>query len=165
MAKWIDLTQGKGTVVDNEDYSYLRQFKWSATKKGNSYYVSRNVRVMSGFGGQVQVFMHRAILNALKGQEVDHVDGDGLNNQRYNLRFCTRRGNISNQSGHSNRVSKYKGVYWDKNARKWHAQIKTNGKQKYLGLFVNEIDAAKAYNKAALTAFGEFANINDLRGE
>ena len=152
--KEIKLTQGQVALVDDSDYESLNAFKWYAMKNGNVFYAVRNITVN---GKQIKILMHCDILG---GKGIDHIDHNGTNNQRYNLRFATQSENNMNQRKRANTSSKFKGVTWDKKTGKWVAHIKINGKLKYLGLFKNEIDGAKAYNAKAIEHFGEFANIN-----
>ena len=152
--KEIKLTKGMVALVDDEDYEWLNQFKWYAGKGWNTYYASRNAKLN---GKRILLNMHVAIMGTSTGL-VDHIDGDGLNNQRYNLRRCTRAQNGMNRSPNKNSTSKYKGVYKAKG--KYVAAIAVNGTQAYLGTFTLDSDAAKAYDKAAKEHFGEFAYLN-----
>lgn len=104
--------------------------------------------------------MHRLILGASKGQQGDHQNGNGLDNRRINLRLCTNSQNQMNRKKSSRYSSKYKGVTWNSHARKWQAQIKRQGVMHYLGLFVDELEAARAYNKDAQEYFKDFALLN-----
>ena len=104
--------------------------------------------------------MHRLIMQAIDGQYVDHINGDGLDNRRENLRICTHAQNMQNQMPVRLGTSKYKGVSWDKVAKKWAAHINLDGKPKKLGRFVAEEDAAKAYDSAAIEHYGEYARPN-----
>jgi len=107
--------------------------------------------------------MHRIILNVTNKDEViDHRNGDGLNNTRDNLRVCNNKQNLRNQKKHKDNKSGYKGVCWLKNANKWHSQIVFNRQRIHLGLFTCPIEAAKAYNTAAVKYFGQFANLNQI---
>lgn len=152
--RFIPLTQGKFAVVDAEDYDWLAKYKWFVSQSGNSFYAMRSRR-------GTKVLMHRQIMNASNGLLVDHIDGNGLNNRRCNLRLCTRYQNSCNSRPYKNNLySKYKGVNWDKRYNRWYARIHKLGKRFFLGSFDNEIDAAKAYDKKAKELFGEFAYLN-----
>lgn len=160
----IELTQGKVAIVDDGDYAYLSQFKWYAHKPkaggrdGNIWYATRHIRLPSGRVSSLA--MHRAIMEASNGVLVDHVDGDGLNNQRVNLRLCTYRQNRLNSPSRRIATSKYKGVSWNSRAKKWQAQIGVDGKNIYLGCFLDELEAASVYDHAAQGLHGEFARTN-----
>lgn len=106
------------------------------------------------------MIMHRLILNAPKGIKVDHQDGDGLNNQRRNIRLATNAQNSMNQKPRVKTSSKYKGVSLDKRHGTWKSQIGKNGAIIWLGQFRSEVEAAKAYDRAAREMFGEFACLN-----
>ncbi len=155
----IPLTQGKFAIVDDEDFEWLNQWKWCADKqKGRDrFYASRNI-----YDGRRQhtTGMHRVIMQARKGQEIDHINGNGLDNRRCNLRFCTHRQNCMNQLPQKETSSQYKGVCWDKQYNKWRVVIKDETRMVFLGLYDSEIKAAKIYDKAAKELFGEFANLN-----
>ena len=152
--KTIKLTQGQVALVDDADFEVLNQFKWYTMKSKNTFYAVRNITV----GDKLKtVYMHWEIMG---GKWVDHVKGNGLDNQRSNLRFCTQSENIGNSRKQKNTSSSFKGVYWDKQAGKWRVQIIFNNHRTHLGLFTNEIEAAKSYNVKAIELFGEFANIN-----
>ena len=147
--KKIPLTQGKYTLVDEEDYNWLSQWKWYCSRDGYNEY-ARN--------GTFGVGMHRIIMDAPSGKEVDHIDGDGLNNQKSNLRIVTHQQNRWNYKKPRNNTSGYKGVHWHIQHKKWQAKIKVNVKRIYLGYFDDIKLAALAYNQAAQKYFGEFAN-------
>lgn len=106
--------------------------------------------------------MHRFIMNAQKGQIIDHINGNGLDNRKENLRFCTHRQNAYNLITGTNKTSKYKGVHLLKNNGLWCVQIKIPNKRIRLGNFEREDDAALAYNEAAIKYFGEFACLNKI---
>jgi hypothetical protein len=110
--------------------------------------------------------MHRIILKAPKDAHVDHINGDGLDNRKWNLRLCTRSQNLCNSSIKRNNTSGYKGVRLDKwiGYKKWRAYIWTNGRQKYIGNFSCKNEAAKAYNETATKYYGEFAKLNIIKG-
>lgn len=158
LVKEILLTQGQIALVDDEDYERLNQYKWCARKSGNTYYALRNIGGRLNRGRQ---HMHRVVMNAPKGLEVNHWDHDGLNNQKYNLIIATHKQNGAYQQKQIRPTSsQYKGVYWNKDKKKWHSRIELNKISKHLGYFDDEIEAAKAYDKAASIHFGEFAKLN-----
>lgn len=170
--KQIPLTQGKFALVDDEDYEFLMQWKWLVHNELHKKY--RGTKIDKFYGARAQwdkitksyktIRMHRLIMDCPKGMQVDHIDGNGLNNTRNNLRICTAAQNGMNRRKFvvpTNR-SKFKGTTFDKGRRRnpWKARIKVNGKDLYLGCFASEIDAAKAYNVAAIKHYGEYANLN-----
>ena len=158
----IELTQGKVALIDDEDWSLIKDYRWRADKKGRTYYAVAYVRG-SGKKNYRQIYMHTLIMTPKDGEEVDHVDSNGCNNQKYNLRVCSGEQNKRNkQKQQGNYTSKFKGVYWFKRANKWRAQINVANKSIHLGYFLEENDAAKAYNIAALRYFGKFAKINNV---
>lgn len=139
--KRIPLSQGKYALVDDEDYDRLNQWKWFAGKDYNTFYARRN----KGLNDKksIPISMHREILN-LKcgdGKMADHIDHNGLNNQRANLRLCTNAQNQWNHRFH------YKGIFKHQN-NKWVARIWNNGKRLYLGMFDKQAEAKAAYQKA-----------------
>ena len=146
----IALTHGKVAIVDRADLPLLEDRQWRATCIGGKYWYAASGRV----------FMHRLILGVPKGIVVDHVNHNSLDNRRENLRPATTAQNIANQRHKRGGSSKYKGVCWNKQRGYWIAQIKVNWKAVYLGLFDSEEDAARAYDVAAIEAFGEFAYLN-----
>ena len=103
--------------------------------------------------------MHREIMGASPGQYVDHIDGDGLNNRKSNLRLCNSMENGGNQKSRGG-TSKYKGVYFYRPTKKWKAQVRVGGKKTHLGYFNKEEDAAMAHDAAAREAFGEYCCVN-----
>ena len=99
-------------------------------------------------------------MNAPKGMVVDHIDGNGLNNRKSNLRICTKAQNVHNSRPRTNTSSKYKGVFWNKANKKWSATIHKGDKWTYIGGFDDEKEAARAYDRKAAEFFGEFAYLN-----
>lgn len=154
MVKEIPLTQGKVALVDDEDYEQLMKYKWHACNYINTFYAKRNVYPKS------PVFMHRVIMNAQPGEQVDHINNNGLDNRKCNLRITTQSQNLMNARKRPNCTSSYKGVYWCKEINQWIAKIKTKEERLNLGRFDNEIDAARAYDEAAKKLFGEYAKLN-----
>jgi len=152
MTKEIQLTQGKVAIVDDEDFNFINQWHWNARQINGHWYAKR------GEAGKT-IFMHRIIMNAPKGLEVDHIDGDGLNNLRENLRVCTHAENLRNQRLPRHNKSGYKGVLPYING-KVRALIQLNGEKIFLGIFDNAEEAAHAYDAKAIELYGEFARLN-----
>lgn len=150
----IPLTQGLFALVDGEDYEQLSKHKWYAKKNRNTFYAVRMI-----YKPKKTILMHRVIMNAQPREEIDHRTRYGLDNRKTNLRFCTHAQNLQNQQS-QNGTSKYKGVCWHNRDKKWHTQIKHNGKNIHIGYFNNEIEAAKAYDRKAKELFGDFAYLN-----
>jgi hypothetical protein len=153
--KEIPLTQGKVALVDDEDYERLNKYKWHAHKHRNNFYAYRNTPRENG--KQTNMIMHRVVLGISDRSMVDHRDGDGLNNQKYNLRPCTNSQNMCNAVAHKRNPSGYKGVTINKRRGRYHARITHNYHLIYLGYFSDPIDAALAYSVAAILLHGEFA--------
>jgi hypothetical protein len=153
--KEIKLTQGKVTLIDDEDYEYLNQWKWHLHDGHGAQYATRTIYRKGG--KQRQINMHRLIMNTPNGMEVDHLDRNGLNNQKNNMRNCTRKENSRNRDPKS--ASGYIGVYCQGKSQ-IIARIYVNGKDIFLGSFKNKEDAARARDNAAKIYFGEFATIN-----
>jgi hypothetical protein len=153
----IPLTQGQNAIVDTADYDWLNQWNWTATwcPFTKSFYAQRR---LPNYGKLIS--MHRFILGCQPGEEGDHKNNNTLDHRRNNLRKCNSRQNRRNQRVCRGGSSKYKGVCWNKVRRKWRAIIKTGEKQKHIGLFASEEDAARAYDAAAIRYFGEFAHLN-----
>lgn len=160
--KQIPLTQGKYVLVDDEDYDYLNQWKWYAyyAKKRDIWYVMRSGS--RSIKPRRMILMHRVIMQAVKGEEIDHEDHNGLNNQRYNLRKATRLQNSRNRKKQNNNTSGFKGVSFrtDNSNRPWVSYISDNHKLIHLGSYATAIEAAMAYDQAAKLYFGEFAKLN-----
>jgi hypothetical protein len=151
----IPLTQGKVALVDDRDYDWLVRYKWHAVKINGSFYAATSEYME---GKTVRRYMHRFILKTETGIEVDHIDGDALNNLRSNLRQCTHKQNLRNTRIQDGFSSKYKGV--GRKKHKWRARIMVDGKDVFLGYFRSEEQAASAYDNAAIKHFGEFARTN-----
>jgi hypothetical protein len=153
----ITLTRGKFAKVDPEDYIWLSQFRWHCKVNKNAIYA---VRTITEAGRSKRIFMHRLIMNTPPHLVCDHINHCGLDNRKLNLRNCTISQNNANSRSARGASSKYKGVSWDKRRKKWSAYIKKASKQFNLGQFDDELDAAKAYDRAANKYHGEFAGLN-----
>lgn len=155
MTKEIQLTQGKVAIVDDHQYERASQLKWWAKldKKNGFWYAH------SRYNGKA-ISLHRFLTNAPSGMVIDHKDRDGLNCTDENMRICTHGQNMFNKIKPINNTSGYKGVVWNKQNKKWAAQINAWGKHIHLGYFENILDAALARDAAARELHGEFAYTN-----
>ncbi len=149
MTRQINLTNGQHAIVDDEDYAHLLAYHWCLDNTGYAVAKDRDGR---------KVLMHRVIVQPLPGFQIDHINGDKLDNRRSNLRVCTHQQNSINQGKRPGTTSKYKGV--TQLGRRWRAQIWHNGKRHHLGCYATEADAAREYDEAAIRLFGSFANLN-----
>jgi len=163
----ITLTRGMYAIIDAEDFEKVSAHKWYAYKGYSKFYAGKS-QWQPGKKRQRLLCMHNFIFGDVPaGFLIDHINGDGLDNRKCNLRLATRSQNRGNarktvQIFGRPTSSKYKGVCWDKNNNKFTVQMKINNKSHHIGLFSDEIKAAEAYNKAAIAHFGEFALLNDL---
>ena len=163
--KIIPLTKGYVAIVDDEDFATLATHKWcvSVVATGNRtlFYAVRRQK-----GSSKLTLMHRVITHAPEGMEVDHKDGNGLNNVKKNLRMCTRAQNCYHSSPRKiiNRASTYKGVSFrsrkQSRHKPWVAQLVLNGKHALYKEYATEHEAAQAYNQAAKKHYGKFAWLN-----
>ncbi len=180
----VPLSQGKFALVDRGDYAGVIRYSWYAAKTPSRFADSpfergrssgdKPLRGTGPLQGESCVWyavrkdkgrtirMHREIMRPGRGQVVDHINHDGLDNRRCNLRVCSHAENLRNQRGQVGRSSRFKGVSRDKRLGKWRAQIWHAGRHYYLGLYVSEIEAARAYDAKARELFGEFAYLNGI---
>jgi hypothetical protein len=161
--KEIKLTKNKISLIDDEDFEKVSKYKWHCLANNYAarkfYYEKKDGKWITKY-----IRLHQFILNEFN-KEIDHVNGNRLDNRKENLRLCTRSLNNANSIKKTRKggtTSKYKGVTWNKNASKWMVQAKLDNIGYYLGLFTDEIEAAKAYNKKAKELFGDFARLNQL---
>jgi hypothetical protein len=160
----IQLTQGLVTLVDIDDYDFLNQFKWQASKRkdGAAFYASR-CAWDKDLKRQKTVTMTRVIMGVTDSRVfVDHISGNTLDNRKVNLRTCTYAENCRNRSKQKNNSSGFKGVSFKRPTNRWVAQIMVNGNYIHLGYFFTLEEAAAKYNEAALKYHGEYARLNDL---
>lgn len=155
--KTIPLTQGKFALVDDVDYEDVSKHKWFAVFDGSNWYAARKLN-----GNQVR--LHNYLMEPPRGVQIDHRDGDGLNCQRRNMRISTHRQNMQNMKRSRSNKSGFKGVSWRANLSKWIAQARYKGEVKYLGLFKNVEDAARAYDTFTAKHYGQFALTNKMLG-
>lgn len=153
----IPLTQGQFALVDDEDFADLSRFNWQAQRKGPLYYAVRQISTGLTRPRQKKVYMHCAIMG-FKG--VDHADGNGLNNQRLNLRPASRSQNGANRKLGSNSTNGFKGVSLDKRVGRWQAHIRVNKRRICLGRYSTAESAARVYDEAAKKYFGNYCRLN-----
>ena len=151
--KLIALTQGRFAIVDAEDYDRLSRHKWCAARSRGAFYAHR------GSNGST-VTMHRQIIHPPDGLCMDHINHNGLDNRRSNLRVCTNAENQYNKRPQKNSSSRYKGVIRRGDCNKWRAKICFKRKRIHLGDFDDEVESAMAYDDKAAELFGEFAWLN-----
>lgn len=148
----IPLTKGQFAIIDAIDMPVVGDVPWQARRDGKTWYAQRAIWT----GDRVtSEHMARVIMNAPAGMQVDHIDGNGLNNRRSNLRLCTRQQNSHNTPVRSDNLSGFKGVRTKPNGR---YQVVVNGRS--FGYFPDPVEAARAYDEAARRVFGEFARLN-----
>lgn len=156
----IPLSMGKVALVDEKDYPRIAAHKWYAAKRGRTYYGVRNIK--NSKGKKTVIYMHHVILGRPpQGFWVDHINCDGLDNRRSNLRFVTPSESGSNKLRVSVGRSGFRGVW--KNNVGWCAILSCGGVRQYLGNFATPLEAARVYDKAALRALGRFARLNFSR--
>ena len=153
--KEILTTKGKVAIVDDADFAWLSQMKWYAKEGTRTFYAVTMV-------GRRHVPMHRLIMGSPKGKDIDHINGDGLDNRRSNLRVCSRSENLMNRGASPKNTSGFKGVSWNEATGSWRAKIQRRGQSIHIGLFQTKEAAAIAYNKTAEKLFKQFAKLNPI---
>ncbi len=156
--KIIPLSQNRYATIDDEDYELIQQHRWYFHDR----YTKTNVRVPGTPRRYKSVSMHRLIMNAPPGVQVDHRDGNGLNNTRTNLRFATPAQNARNRAACRKNACGFKGVAGIETEGKWAATIHKNGRNIQLGKRSTPQDAARLYNAAAILLYGDFARLNNV---
>lgn len=158
MPKPIALTKGKFAIVSDEDYDRVMQFRWSfwSNKCTRTGYAVRGIDNKS-------MPLHRFIMEPPPGMCVDHINGNGLDCRRENLRICTYKDNLKNKQKHVDSNAPYKGIR--KSGQKWNATIMADGQRYDLGSFDTPEDAARAYNEAAIKYHGDFSWLNEIPGD
>lgn len=159
--KTIKLSKGMFAMVDDADFDDVNRHRWHVLMAPG---VARACRTYKRNGTKIHVYMHRQIIGALPGQIVDHANHDGLDNRRSNLRLCSKADNARNGYRRiRGKTAKFKGVCITSRRHTpspWRATITVNGRQKSLGNYKTQDEAALAYDAAARSYFGEFANLN-----
>lgn len=153
MSKFIELTRNKVSIIDEEDFIKVSQYKWHTCMTGSRMYAQTRI------DGK-RIYMHHFILPKKDYVEIDHVNCNGLDNRKENLRYATSQQNKRNREKGKNNTSGFKGVSFRKDRNKWRAHITIDYKYRHLGHYDTAIEAAVAYNQAALKFFGEYANLN-----
>jgi hypothetical protein len=153
----LQLTRGKQVVIDTDCYDLVKDRRWHAKPSGRTWYANNTWDNKDGVGSMP---MHRLIAGIKDPKQyVDHIDGDGLNNRRSNLRPCDNRHNIANSRRRNDNTSGFKGVHLRPNGQ-YQARINIDGNRKSLGHYDDPVMAAKIYDAAARHVYGEFARTN-----
>lgn len=158
----LPLSKGRYAIIDNFDLELVMRYEWYyyKAKAGHNEYAMAPDRIF-GQAKAKPIFLHKLLMRSANGLHVDHINGNGLDNRRENLRLCTSRQNSYNSKKRViNASSKYKGVHLLKGGNKWKAQINKDGIHYHLGQFDTEILAAEAYNVKAIELFGSFSGLN-----
>lgn len=166
MKKIIVLSKKHGEkeiLLDDDVYDIISKYKWSVAKDHNTFYATRQIELprIGKKRNRKRLIMHRVILGLEDPKiMVDHIDRNGLNNQRNNIRICNQSQNMGNSSKRKGSTSKYYGVCWVERKKKWAAYLQTNRKSNNIGFYNSEEDAAKARDLVAKEKYGEFAALN-----
>jgi len=161
MVKEIILSKNKGVaLVDDDDFNELSQYKWRLHKtKDGHCYAKTHIKSDNTKSGYTSIDIHRVIFKPKQNKDIDHINGNGLDNQKINLRLCNPSQNGGNRRKNKKKTSsRFKGVYWHASRNKWDACICRT----HIGSFDDEISAALAYNKKAKKIFGKFAHLNNV---
>jgi hypothetical protein len=152
---YIPLSRGYEAIIDVGDVEYAGRYNWFCAIHKGKPYARRNERRADG--SKYGAYLHRDLVGAAGRLDVDHVNGNGLDNRRSNLRLATRSQNMMNRSSQANNRSGYKGVCWQREKRKWRAAIWLDGRKTYLGDFKDIEEARAAYESASLRLHGPFS--------
>jgi hypothetical protein len=158
--KRIPLSQGLSAIVDNKDYFDLCFHKWYAHNRNGLFYATRKESANSPHIDMAYEVMEKKGIVVTNGKMIDHKNRDTLDNRKSNLRVVTRRENTCNSRGQVGKTSKYKGVSWYPGTKKWSVQSAMSGRQKTIGYFDNEVEAAEAYDRYAVLYGGKYAYLN-----
>lgn len=145
----------KYILVSDEDYELAMTQRWTIEKSGHTFYAMCKI-------GEKKVRLHRFLLNPKSTHQVDHINHNGLDNRRENIRIVTKRQNTANRRKTAGSKRRYKGIHFDTRSRKWVAYVNYRKKRKYLGQYQTAREAAEAYNEAALKYYGSTAWLNKI---
>lgn len=160
--KLIPLTQGKFAIVDEDDYDFLTQWKWSLSGRyARTVFYPKDI---NGKLARIEVLMHKILMGDIPGKITDHINNNSLDNRRCNLREATLNDNARNKIKYKDSISKYKGLSWSEERKNWHVKISVNDKTINLGRFKDEEYAALVYDIWAMYYFGDFAKTNKMLG-
>jgi hypothetical protein len=154
---YVPLTKGCEAAIDIADIPRVEAWSWTALEGRHTTYARRAVLVGSGYR---TVYLHCAIWGETLGLEIDHIDGNGLNNQRSNLRLATHSENMRNQRLSRNSSSGLKGASWSKSNQRWQAQITIERKHCHLGFYDTPEEAHEAYARASVELHGQFGRVS-----
>lgn len=156
----IQLTKGETAIVDADDYDRVSIYRWHVSRNSRIHYARRS-GVDPKTGKKTTQYLHRFILDYHGQSQIDHIDNDGLNCRKYNLRVATVSQNQMNRySRNKNNTSGYKGISWHAGAGRWRARVHINGRRKHIGFFGSPEAAAKAYDTVIKEMHGDFARLN-----
>lgn len=164
--KTLGLRGDAVALVDDDDFDFVAAHNWTATKITTVNYTRYAARMISRKGKKSRLYMHREIMRRqfgdsdLIGKTVDHIDGNGLNNQKSNLRIVTQLINNIRRGKNRRNTSGYKGVTWHKRNRRWSVSVNSGSRHTFVGMFKDKIEAAHAYDKAARIIHGQEAYLN-----
>lgn len=156
----IPLTKGKYTLVDDRDYGYLMGWKWQVLEGKRGRYCAKRSSARKRGEKRKNIYMHRIIMHYDGNMDIDHINGNALDNRRSNLRICTRSQNHHNAGLRSDNKSGYRGISWREDNKTWAARIDFNNTSKHLGCFENIEDAVLARREAEEQYVGEFSFSN-----
>lgn len=160
--KEIILTRGLVALVDDDDYEKFKFLRWYASydDRGDNFIAAHNVTLKDG--SRKTLYLHREVLGLSKGEEVDHINHNTLDNRKENLRRCTHAENMMNRKVYKNNKTGFKGVSWHKSKKKFGAGIRALNKKYFLGYFDIAQEAARAYNDASKKYHGDFGSLNRI---
>lgn len=152
---YVPLTKGYEAIIDAADVDCVSKYSWCCSIHTGKPYARRSMRRDNG--SKSGVFIHQELIGSTSGLDIDHINGNGLDNRRSNLRLATRSQNMMNRKKQANNTSGHRGVSWQKQKRKWRAIIWASGCKTYLGDFKDIEEAHAAYVSASLRLHGPFS--------